>query len=58
MSAINLPPIVEEIENPIPWINNWLQYNHVETLPQETENISYTIGNLKSECNTAELDLD
>ena len=50
MSAINLEPIVEEIkDNPIPWIDNWLQYNHVETLPQETENISYTIGTLKSD---------
>ncbi|KAK8893257.1 hypothetical protein M9Y10_021674 [Tritrichomonas musculus] len=57
MSAINLPPIVEERENPIPWINNWLQYNHVETLPQETENISYTIGTLKSDLKLDEVEL-
>ena len=58
MSAINLPPIVEEIkENPIPWIDNWLQYGHVETLPQETENIAYTIGTLKSDIKLNDIEL-
>ena len=57
MSAINLPPIVDQRENPIPWINNWLHYDHVETLPQETENIAYTIGTLKSDIKLDDFEL-
>ncbi|OHT05126.1 Ribonucleoside-diphosphate reductase subunit beta [Tritrichomonas foetus] len=57
MAAIDLEPIVEEIkENPIPWIDNWLHYGNVETLPQETENIAYTIGTLKSEIKIDDLE--
>lgn len=57
MSAINLPPIVEKTENPILWINNWIQYDNVETLPQENENVSYTIGTLKSDMNIDDIEI-
>lgn len=57
MKAINIDPICEKVDNPIPWIDNWMKYSHVETLPQETENISYVIGKLKSDIDIDDMEI-
>ncbi|MCW5197301.1 class Ia ribonucleoside-diphosphate reductase subunit beta [Buchnera aphidicola] len=48
MQAINLPHIFPKQSNPIPWINNWLISDHVQTAPQEIENSSYLTGQIDS----------
>lgn len=45
MKAVNLDPAFPDSrENPIPWINGWLDSDKVQVAPQETELSSYLIG--------------
>ena len=44
MSSLNLEPIFEPRENPLPWINHWLDSDNVQVAPQETEITSYLVS--------------
>ena len=62
MDAVNLPPIFNNAsENPIPWINAWLNSDSVQIAPQDAEVSSYLVGQVdnnigKNEFNTFSLD--
>lgn len=45
MRAVRLPSPYGKLENPIPWISNWL--NSVAVAPQETEITAYLSGDLE-----------
>ncbi len=44
LRGIGLSPIFGEKNNPLTWMDNWLQNDTVEILPQETEISSYVVG--------------
>ena len=44
MKSLGLKSIFNQISNPIPWINHWLESDNVQVAPQETEITSYMIG--------------
>ncbi len=48
MKALNLEPIFGPRENPIPWINHWLDSDNVQVAPQETEITSYLVSAIDS----------
>ncbi|WP_422667127.1 class Ia ribonucleoside-diphosphate reductase subunit beta [Buchnera aphidicola] len=49
MNALNLPSPFKKQSNPIPWINDWLTSDVIQTAPQETEITSYLVGQIDSE---------
>lgn len=50
MQAVGLPPAFENADqNPIPWINAWLQSDNVQVAPQEVEITSYLVGQIDAE---------
>lgn len=49
MQAIDLPRIFPKINNPIPWINNWLTSDNVQVAPQEVEASSYLTSQIDCE---------
>jgi ribonucleoside-diphosphate reductase beta chain len=50
MTAIGLPPAFPGLKNnPIPWINSWLDSDSVQVAPQEVELSSYLVGQINSE---------
>lgn len=48
MQAIGITPQFDVPENPIPWMNNWINSSSVQTTPQEKEISSYVIGGVDS----------
>jgi len=44
MKALNLKPFFDECNNPLPWINHWLDSDNVQVAPQETEITSYLVS--------------
>ncbi|BAS67864.1 class Ia ribonucleoside-diphosphate reductase subunit beta [Bathymodiolus septemdierum thioautotrophic gill symbiont] len=44
MKALGLTPIFDDIANPLPWINHWLDSDNVQVAPQETEITSYLVS--------------
>ncbi|HCM05772.1 MAG TPA: ribonucleotide-diphosphate reductase subunit beta [Oceanospirillales bacterium] len=50
--AIGLPPIFNAKNNPLPWINSWLNSDNVQVAPQEAEISSYLVGALDSAVDT------
>jgi ribonucleoside-diphosphate reductase beta chain len=54
LQAIGYKTIYEHTDNPLSWMDNWLNSSNVEVAPQETELTSYVIGGLDS--NTTEED--
>lgn len=46
LKGIGLKPIYNEKNNPLSWMNHWLQNDNVEVLPQETEITSYLVGGI------------
>lgn len=44
MKALSLDPLFDRRDNPLPWINHWLDSDKVQVAPQETEITSYMIG--------------
>lgn len=48
LQAIGYKAIFEHTENPLTWMDNWLNSSNVEVAPQETELTSYVIGGLDS----------
>ncbi|CAL4042631.1 class Ia ribonucleoside-diphosphate reductase subunit beta [Buchnera aphidicola] len=49
MKAIGLKTPFKINTNPIPWINFWLNSDHVQNAPQEVELSSYLIGQIDSQ---------
>ncbi|MFC3095640.1 ribonucleotide-diphosphate reductase subunit beta [Alteromonas sediminis] len=48
MSAIGLGQPFEIKSNPLPWMNNYLNSDHVQVAPQESEISSYLVGQIDS----------
>lgn len=48
IQAIGFSPIYAQKSNPIPWINPWLASDNVQVAPQETEIVSYLVGQIDS----------
>lgn len=56
MQAVGLPAAFPHAtQNPIPWINNWLNSDNVQVAPQESEISSYLIGQVDSEVSADDL---
>lgn len=49
MNAIGLKPFYENIENPLTWMENWIDSKSVQVAPQETEISSYLVGSLDNQ---------
>lgn len=59
MSAVGLTPAFpNSTQNPIPWINTWLSSDNVQVAPQEVEISSYLVGQIDSEVDLDDLDID
>ncbi|CAL4319639.1 class Ia ribonucleoside-diphosphate reductase subunit beta [Buchnera aphidicola] len=54
MQTIDFPQIFPKINNPIPWINNWLTSDHIQSAPQEVEVSSYLVGQIDCEISNHE----
>ena len=52
IAAIGLPTIFETKNNPLPWINSWLNSDNVQVAPQEAEISSYLVGAIDSAVDT------
>ncbi len=55
MAALALPPLFEPRSNPLPWMDAWLESDHVQVAPQEAEISSYLVGAVDAGINTHEL---
>lgn len=51
MSAIGLGQPFDVKNNPLPWMNNYLNSDNVQVAPQESEISSYLVGQIDSEVN-------
>lgn len=58
MTAIGYPKPFKQDSNPIPWINNYLKSDTTQVAPQETEITSYLVGQINSEINHNELEME
>jgi ribonucleoside-diphosphate reductase beta chain len=56
LQAIKMKPIFDIKDNPLPWMENWLNNNATENLPQETEISSYVIGGIDKNIEEKEWD--
>ena len=57
MQGVGLPLAFDaDRQNPLPWINTWLNSDNVQVAPQEVEISSYLVGQIDAEINTGDLD--
>ena len=49
MSAVGFEPAFPVKQNPLPWMNSWLNSDHVQVAPQEVEVSSYLVGQIDNE---------
>lgn len=56
MQALNLEPIFTKRDNPLPWINHWLESDAVQVAPQETEITSYLVSSFDNNLNDNSFD--
>ena len=49
MKSIGLTPQYEQKQNPLPWVDHWLNSKGTQNAPQETEIESYVIGGIKQD---------
>ena len=56
MKALNLTPLFEERQNPLPWMNAWLVSDNVQVAPQEAEISSYLVGQIDNEVGDDDFD--
>ena len=54
MSAIGLESPYNFKNNPLPWMNNYLNSDNVQVAPQESEISSYLVGQIDSTVNEDE----
>jgi len=52
IGALGFDPIFVTKNNPLPWINAWLNSDNVQVAPQEAEISSYLVGAIDSEVDT------
>ncbi len=56
MQAVGLPLAFDaDRQNPLPWINTWLNSDNVQVAPQEVEISSYLVGQIDAEINPDDL---
>ena len=56
MQAVGLPLAFDaDRQNPLPWINTWLNSDNVQVAPQEVESSSYLVGQIDAEVNPDDL---
>ena len=55
IAALGFPAIFNTPNNPLPWINAWLNSDNVQVAPQEAEISSYLVGAIDSEVDTSDL---
>lgn len=48
MRALGYEPGFDKVDNPLPWMNNWLVSDNVQVAPQESEISSYLVGQVNS----------
>lgn len=53
--AVGLPSLFGIKNNPLPWMNTWLNSDSVQVAPQEAEISSYLVGAIDSEVDTSDL---
>lgn len=56
MAAIGMPAIYDIKNNPLPWMNKYLESDNVQVAPQEAEISSYLVGQIDSEVDASEFD--
>lgn len=57
MQAVGLPLAFDaDRQNPLPWINTWLNSDNVQVAPQEVEISSYLVGQIDAEISSDDLD--
>ena len=56
LQALGLPPLTPARPNPLPWMDSWLNSDHVQVAPQEVEVSSYLVGAIDADVNLAELE--
>jgi len=56
MKAIKLEPLFSKINNPITWMNNWVNSKDVQVAPQETQIQTYVVGSFDQDLNEAKFD--
>lgn len=56
MEALHLKPIFEKQQNPLPWINHWLDSDNVQVAPQETEITSYLVSAIDKSIDNKDFD--
>ena len=56
LSAIGIPPMFDVKNNPLPWMNKYLESDNVQVAPQEAEISSYLVGQIDSEVDASEFD--
>ena len=49
MAAVGFEPAFPVRQNPLPWMNSWLNSDHVQVAPQEVEVSSYLVGQIDNE---------
>ena len=54
IGALGFEPVFPARNNPLPWINAWLNSDNVQVAPQEAEISSYLVGAIDSEVDTAD----
>lgn len=54
IGALGFDPVFPARNNPLPWINAWLNSDNVQVAPQEAEISSYLVGAIDSEVDTAD----
>lgn len=56
MSAIGIPAMYDIKNNPLPWMNKYLESDNVQVAPQEAEISSYLVGQIDSEVDASAFD--
>lgn len=58
MKAIGLTPFVRDVQNPLPWMNSWLNSSNLQVAPQETEIETYLVGQVDATIDLSEFEED
>lgn len=56
MAAIGIPAMYDIKNNPLPWMNKYLESDNVQVAPQEAEISSYLVGQIDSEVDASAFD--
>ena len=56
LAAIGIPALFDVKNNPLPWMNKYLESDNVQVAPQEAEISSYLVGQIDSEVDATAFD--